>query len=497
MDEQNQFNWVNFYKEFAWKLLDYKDNRAELVEKVKAIYTKTKIHMPKLEKDNQLIDIDPFTIFGLFNKKITEENRIKILTAIAELFNLHTEIPSSFESIPVLNNQNATFYYFIGDRDENDIDDLWELFIAALTYSKEPTAEKKEKFSHYFDLAINKKGNGNSKITMALYWIAPDFFLNLDRQNKKYVYESGEIPTDVIKKLPKMKSKISADEYFYISDSMHHYLNSAESKLKDFKELSSMAWKYSKQINQEEKERGAGAISPLAEEADTGNEIGREEVVEDSYTKNHFLSEVYMTEEEYDQLTSILQMKKNIILQGAPGVGKTFVAERLAFSLMGKPDLERVMTIQFHQSYSYEDFIMGFRPSTSGFELRRGAFYTFCKKAESDKGHDYFFIIDEINRGNLSKIFGELFMLIENDKRGKSLQLLYSDEQFSIPENLYIIGMMNTADRSLALLDYALRRRFAFFDIKPGFSTAGFKDYQTNLKNEKFDRLISCVEKLN
>ncbi|HEL1608516.1 TPA: AAA family ATPase [Streptococcus suis] len=497
MDEQNQFNWVNFYKEFAWKLVDYKDNRAELVEKVKAIYTKTKIHMPTLEKDNQLIDIDPFTIFGLFNKQIKEENRIKILTAIAELFNLQTEIPSSFESIPVLMNQNATFYYFIGDRDEKDIDDLWELFIAALTYSKEPTAEKKEKFSHYFDLAINKKGNGNSKITMALYWIAPDFFLSLDSQNEAYVYESGEIPTDVIKKLPKMKSKISADDYFYISDSMHHYLNSAESKLKDFKELSSMAWKYSKQINQEEMERSAGAISPLADKTDTGNEIGSEEVVEDSYTKNHFLSEVYMTEEEYDQLTSILQMKKNIILQGAPGVGKTFVAERLAFSLMGKPDLERVMTIQFHQSYSYEDFIMGFRPSTSGFELRRGAFYTFCKKAESDKSHDYFFIIDEINRGNLSKIFGELFMLIENDKRGKSLQLLYSDEQFSIPENLYIIGMMNTADRSLALLDYALRRRFAFFDIKPGFSTAGFKDYQTNLKNEKFDRLISCVEKLN
>ncbi len=175
MDEQNQFNWVNFYKEFAWKLVDYKDNRAELVEKVKAIYTKTKIHMPTLEKDNQLIDIDPFTIFGLFNKQIKEENRIKILTAIAELFNLQTEIPSSFESIPVLMNQNATFYYFIGDRDEKDIDDLWELFIAALTYSKEPTAEKKEKFSHYFDLAINKKGNGNSKITMALYWIAPDF----------------------------------------------------------------------------------------------------------------------------------------------------------------------------------------------------------------------------------------------------------------------------------------------------------------------------------
>ncbi len=179
-----------------------------------------------------------------------------------------------------------------------------------------------------------------------------------------------------LSKIAKDEVKISADEYFYISDSILQYLKSAESKLKNFKELSSIAWKY----NQEKKERSTGTISPLADETDTGNEIGSEEVVEDSYTKNHFLSEVYMTEEEYDQLTSILQMKKNIILQGAPGVGKTFVAERLAFSLMGKPDLERVMTIQFHQSYSYEDFIMGFRPSTSGFELRRGAFYTFCKK---------------------------------------------------------------------------------------------------------------------
>ncbi len=201
--------------------------------------------------------------------------------------------------------------------------------------------------------------------------------MNLDSQNETYVYESGEIPADIVQKLPKMKSKISADEYFYISDSILQYLKSAESKLKNFKELSSIAWKY----NQEKKERSTGTISPLADETDTGNEIGSEEVVEDSYTKNHFLSEVYMTEEEYDQLTSILQMKKNIILQGAPGVGKTFVAERLAFSLMGKTDLERVMTIQFHQSYSYEDFIMGFRPSTSGFELRRGAFYTFCKKS--------------------------------------------------------------------------------------------------------------------
>lgn len=215
------------------------------------------------------------------------------------------------------------------------------------------------------------------------------------------------------------------------------------------------------------------------------------------YTKEDFLSEVFMPEEEYEKLSGILRIKKNIILQGAPGVGKTFAAKRIAFSMMGVKDVERVMMVQFHQSYSYEDFIMGFRPSTDGFELKRGAFYNFCKKAEIDGDNDYFFIIDEINRGNLSKIFGELFMLIENDKRGVSLQLLYSDEKFSVPKNIYIIGMMNTADRSLAMLDYALRRRFAFFEIKPGFTTDGFREYRMSLENEKFDKLIACVESLN
>lgn len=215
------------------------------------------------------------------------------------------------------------------------------------------------------------------------------------------------------------------------------------------------------------------------------------------YTKEDFLSEVYMPEEEYDKLAGILRIKKNIILQGAPGVGKTFAAKRLAFSMMGVKDIERVMMVQFHQSYSYEDFIMGFRPCTSGFELKKGVFYNFCKKAEIDEDNDYFFIIDEINRGNLSKIFGELFMLIENDKRGVSLQLLYSDEKFSVPKNIYIIGMMNTADRSLAMLDYALRRRFAFFEIKSGFTTNGFREYRIGLENEKFDKLIECIERLN
>jgi len=140
---------------------------------------------------------------------------------------------------------------------------------------------------------------------------------------------------------------------------------------------------------------------------------------------------------------------------------------------------------------------MGYRPSNSGFELKYGPFYNFCKQAEVDSENKYFFIIDEINRGKLSKIFGELLMLIETDKRGLSLQLLYKDEQFSVPENVYIIGMMNTADRSLAMMDYALRRRFSFFEFEPAFECESFKTYQGNKVNDKYPLLISEIIKLN
>lgn len=218
----------------------------------------------------------------------------------------------------------------------------------------------------------------------------------------------------------------------------------------------------------------------------------------DRYTSEDFLEEVYLSEDRYNTLKGLLLKKKNIILQGAPGVGKTYAAERLAFSIMGEKDTSRIKVVQFHQSYSYEDFIMGYRPDGNGFSLAKGPFYEFCKEAEPDD-REYFFIIDEINRGNLSKVFGELLMLIENDKRGEkhAIRLLYSDEQFSVPENVHIIGMMNTADRSLAMIDYALRRRFAFFEFEPAFATEGFKTYQASIANRKFDLLIETVDAMN
>ena len=216
-----------------------------------------------------------------------------------------------------------------------------------------------------------------------------------------------------------------------------------------------------------------------------------------AYSSADFLSDVYMNGQDYKTLVNVLKMKKNIILQGAPGVGKTFTAKRLAYSIIGAKNPDRVQMIQFHQSYSYEDFIEGYRPTENGFTIKKGSFYKFRKLAEDDDENDYFFIIDEINRGNLSKIFGELFMLIEKDKRGIELQLLYSDENFSVPANVYIIDMMNTADRSLAMLDYALRRHFSFFTMKPGFNTPDFQAYQDSLKSDAFNKIIACVKQLN
>ena len=227
--------------------------------------------------------------------------------------------------------------------------------------------------------------------------------------------------------------------------------------------------------------------------------VAEEERTWPEYSKDKFLSEVYMDESSYDTLVGLLLNKKNVILQGAPGVGKTFAANRLAYSIIGKKNKDQVMMVQFHQSYSYEDFIEGFRPASGGdgFEIKKGSFYNFCKKAADDLDNKYFFIIDEINRGNISKIFGELFMLIENDKRGNSLQLLYSDEKFYVPKNVYIIGMMNTADRSLAMLDYALRRRFAFYEMKPAFNQSSFAEYMVRLGDSRFNTLIESVKRLN
>lgn len=619
------YDWVDVYQRVADKLLDFKRDRAALISIIKQVFEETGLRRPALSADrNNITDICPFSFLALFNKGLTNANRKALLSAFIKHFGLNLPCPDSFDGIPVLTPQMATFYWFTG-RGEHDIDNLWEMYEVAMQFADSPTTENRAKFCRLYDTCQTQKGV-KWNLSMGFYWMRPLQYLSLDGRNRWYIETANKFPAHLSEQVREKRLIVpSAEEYLQITSDAIKHIQKGHLPYSNLVELSYHAWikseeenerirqtvksirvtlvdgkyhadidiskaEWSDMLQNEEifypeamqmvqvwykreghqastkeimsithpKYKGTpynGVVTSLGKRivkhlnrfkvvdeagkatywcipfegwhGDNGNfiwklrselaeaiaELDLEEDTEtasltaeeesfespcvEAYSVDDFLNEVFISAEKYQELRSKLLHKKNIILQGAPGVGKTFISKRLAWSIMGKKNHNRVMMIQFHQSYGYEDFIMGYRPSKDGFELKTGPFYNFCKKATEDTVHPYFFIIDEINRGNLSKIFGELFMLMESDKRGESLSLLYTGEQFSIPENLHIIGMMNTADRSLAMLDYALRRRFAFFELAPAFESEGFRKFTEAANNPKFSKLLNTVTLLN
>lgn len=475
--EKQRFEWTDFYEAVAEKLLAHADDRTPLIEGIHEIASRVPGLTYLQDKfpdgtSGPLRDICPFTTMGTFNRSMTDASRKTIAGELAKLLGVTVPVPPSFEGIPVLNNQRSWFFAYADKRGAGDIDALWKVFVAASKMVDGDQLDTRDAFIRAYDEATQVWGVAWN-LSTGLYWAHPWEFLTLDSQSRHYINKrlglnvaiSGQQgPCDgraYLKLLDDLRSRFGEDGY----------------PVHSFPDLSLASWMYKDPVDEPVP---AGDIGTNAgAEQETEGEVREAFQVAAPiapYSVEDILKDgCFLERAEIDRLLDRLRTKKNLILQGPPGTGKTWLAKRLAFALMGQKDDSKVRAVQFHPNLSYEDFVRGWRPTGEGkLSLADGVFMEAIKAASKDPSSKFVVVIEEINRGNPAQIFGELLTLLEAGKRtpNEALELCYPDADgkrrpVHIPENLYVVGTMNIADRSLALVDLALRRRFAFVGLEP------------------------------
>lgn len=402
-----------------------------------------------------------------------EERKSLFLLTIRHL-HVSANVPMSFAGLPDINLSDLR-----GDQSSDASDFRLKLFMSAYKLSRQPSESSRKEFVRSFDAAQANGRFSFRTLSSALFLVDPDCFPPLNHATCRYLEgKYGVRPPEAG----------TGQGYLDFIGFLKKLINGPFSSLA----LSARMGE----------ERSSRAV--VASLSSRGCETGKYPLTK-RYSEGDFLKEVYLDESELETLLILLKTKKNLILQGPPGTGKTFAARRLAYVLLGCTDHSRVQMVQFHQGTTYDDFVYGYRPTADGaFEPRPGVFAEFCERASVERntalreGRDapaFVFIIDEINRANVSKVFGELLMCIEAEHRGEAVLNPVSRGAFSVPDNVFIIGMMNTADRGLALIDYALRRRFCFFEMRPALANGRFRASLSD--SPELLKLVDAVARLN
>lgn len=472
--DKQRFAWVTFYEAVAEKVLGFKNDRSKLVEGIHDIAGRVEgvSHLRDQFADGTrgpLKDICPFTAMGIFNRGLTDANRKIIAGEFAKLLGVDEPVPNSFEGIPVLNNQRSWFFGYASGRQPDDIDVLWEVFAAAERFARSEDPEARPAFMEAYDEAIQRWGVAWN-LSTGLYWAHPWDFPTLDKQSRSYI--TGKLGIPIPPHTP--QGACNAETYLKLKFDLDQHFEEPSYPVHSYPEMSLAAWHYRDPVEREQS--ADGAMEPESDGPIGDLDSDRRAAIIEPYSVDAILADgCFLDRGQLDMLLDRLRAKKNLILQGPPGTGKSWLARRLAFALMGEKDESKLRAVQFHANLSYEDFVRGWRPSGDGtLALADGVFMQIVSAAMKEPSETFVIVIEEINRGNPAQIFGEMLTLLEADKRtpNEALELSYvrqPGERVSIPDNLYVIGTMNIADRSLALVDFALRRRFAFADLEPRF----------------------------